>query len=165
MDNAILKLKVISKLADYEHGQYKLNVQSGDPIIERVTLMSSFMRYFSGESRYKTIFYVNRIYFECEQLVDLYIDSRSLDFEKILSLQEVSVELETSVPGLEKLKLTYSADSTVSARIDILKGRVKRLVAKIEECIQTFANNDKRDVVQRFRDGARRGVDSNAETL
>lgn len=164
MDDAILKLKVISKLADYEHGRYKLNVQSGNPIIERVTLASSFFRYFSGESRYKTIFYVNKIYFECEQLVALYIDSKSLDFEKILSLQEVGAELEASIPGLEKLKLTYTADSTVSARIDILKARVWRLVSKIEECVQNFASKDK-DVVQRLRNDLRRRSDPDAETL
>ena len=147
MDEMILNLKVIGRLTD----KCTLNVSTGEPVIQQVGFVSSVVRFLSGESRTKTLEFVQKTFQTCESMVGMTLNStflqmskselitsyqRSRALEMVASLSAVSLALESSIKGLNALGGCYKDDFTICAKLDILKTKGERLVLSIAQSIE-----------------------------
>jgi hypothetical protein len=156
LEDIVLNLKVIAKLSDHRNEQFKLNVGTGEPVIQKITFFSPITRFFSGESRSKTLEFVTKTFQNCHHLVDMYLNSTYMEINKaktisqyqkskaqeiLTSLQSLSTELENSIGGLDALKETYTNDCTISARIEILKVKAQRMILTIAQAVEQVSNS------------------------
>ena len=154
-EDLILNLKVIAKLAEHETGKYRLNVRTGEPIIEKNGVFSFLTRFVNGESRVKTIDFITKTYHNCSHVVDLFLNSTFLQMSNptitgyqskkasdiVVCLGTIASELEQSFSGLDALKQAYTEDFTTCAKIDILQVKAQRMILQIAECVEQTKRN------------------------
>ena len=154
-DGVILNLKVISKLTvnDGEKNFLKrLYFGSGQPTICNVGWIPRWML---GESRNRTLSFVEKTYSSCFNLIEMYSGSNFLDCDntrqddvtlyqkgkagQILAvLSSLVKELEASTLGLCYLLKAYSVDSNFVARLEILRSKAQRsILATVRTVEQT----------------------------
>jgi hypothetical protein len=140
-DEIVFHLKIISKLSSAENQGSKLYVGSGVPCICKP---GWFPRRWSGESRTKTLLYLEKTYSSCFQLIDMHVHSTFLEamvepgeistYQRSKATEAVSVlnsivrEMESSISGLDALLSEYSDDSTFVSKVEIIKNKAQRLI-------------------------------------
>ena len=100
-------------------------------------------RYYSGDSRQKTLKFIKHVYKEterhCTEIVDLVNDNQQPkeNTEKLVNLYSL---IEASVRGLDRLNMTYSDDKLCAAKI-----------ATIKKNFQTYCDRTLKGTIDGFR--------------
>lgn len=100
-------------------------------------------RYYSGDSRQKTLKFIKHVYSEterhCTEIVDLVSDDQQSkeNTEKLVNLYGL---IESSVRGLDRLNMTYSDDKLCAAKI-----------ATIKKNFQTYCDRTLKGTIEGFK--------------
>lgn len=151
LEDTILKLKVISKITDYDSKCYRINVSTGKPIIQKIGFFSWVSRAITGESRVNTVDYIVKVFRQCSDLVHITITSTNMvlppnepitTYQRdkatniVASLRALSIELENSIGGLGAVQEAYVEDSTVCAQVELLKAKAQRMIIRISRKVE-----------------------------
>lgn len=153
LDKLLINLKIISKIQ--ENG--KLNTTSpGQISLEEQNMFSSFFRTLSGDSREKTIAFLNQLVDEVAVESDNIIRSPYFDeFDEtdvyqmnehqssVNDLRDLSAGLQNSKNGIVNLHATYKSDANASSRIEQIIRKITNQINKIEKILCHIQINDK----------------------
>jgi hypothetical protein len=151
LDETIIALKVLSKLRDYDSNQYRLNVVAGKFVIGRTWTFSSLTRMLTGQKRSRTVEHCKKMFDDSQYILNMNLQSTYLDIpdpsevtsvqqEKarsiITTVKNLSEEIEKALLGLEALQETYAGDSTICARLDLIRVQGQRMILMIANHVE-----------------------------
>ena len=151
LDETIISLKVLSKFRDYDTLHYRLNVVSGNFVIEKAGILSGFTRMMTGQSRSRTIDHIKKVFDDSQYLLQMNLQSAYLDIPEpasitnvqqekarsiLLTIKILSEEIERALKGLEALEETYGGDSTVCSRIELIRVHGQRMILTIADHVE-----------------------------
>lgn len=151
LDKIFINLKIISKIQ--ENG--KLNTTSpGQISLEEETMWTRLFRTLSGDSREKTISFLNQLLIDVKVSSDNiirsphfknYVESDMFQVKEhnasVNDLHRLSAELQNSKNGIVNLHSTYKSDANVSSRIEQIISKIDDQINKIENALN-FISED-----------------------
>jgi hypothetical protein len=114
VDHLLTSLKVISMIKE---GQ-KVCVRNGHLTLETQStgIITSIKRFIHGDSRNATIHYIKSVVHNSITVSKTYKNQESVD--------KIITGLKEALIGVDRLRVTYSDDATVSATLQILYNRI-----------------------------------------
>lgn len=164
LDNIFVNLRIISKIP--ENG--KLSTTSpGQVSLETDSYFSKVWRTLTGDSRNKTVKFLQRLISDATEISDNMINSlivnknlskqnndrvsidvniyRLNDYNKKLQqLKKLVRELRNSKKGIANLHITYSTDADVTSKIEEIIDKIESQVSKIEKAILLIEKDERK---------------------
>lgn len=151
LDNLLLELKIISNIKEFDKICIRKNIE-----IDAPHLLQSITRKINGDSRDKTISYINDVVMDIFKILDdllkkeminennivssstqlylnkdKYIQKYNFKDETISVYQKISQNLTHSITGLQNLKITYLNDISTTSKLDMLVVKIQNRISKI----------------------------------
>ena len=151
LDNLLLELKIISNIKEFDKICIRKNIE-----IDAPHLLQSITRKINGDSRDKTISYINDVVMDIFKILDdllkkeminennivssstqlylnkdKYIQKYNFKDETISVYQKISQNLTQSITGLQNLKITYLNDISTTSKLDMLVVKIQNRISKI----------------------------------
>ena len=151
LDNLLLELKIISNIKEFDKICIRENIEIDTPY-----LLQSISRKIHGDSRDKTISYVNDVVMNIFKILDdllkkeiineknivsssaqlylnkdKYIQKYNFKDETISIYQKINQNLTQSISGLQNLKITYLNDISTTSKLDMLIVKIQNRISKI----------------------------------
>lgn len=148
LDKLLLELKIISNIKEYDKICVRDNIMIDTPY-----LLQSVARTYNGDSREKSIKYIQKIIEEIFEILDNLLEEakkpitpqasihyysnkgqiESVNFkdETITIYQKTNQNLTESISGLQNLKITYLNDISTTAKLDMLIVKIQNRINKI----------------------------------
>lgn len=135
-------LEVLSMIKEED----KICIRNGHITIEKRThpIKTAFRRWVNNDSRRLTLMHINTLITESLQICS---ESRN-DSGKIWSIEQFCKHFTNSLEGLTNLQKTYTDDSAIVARLNVIRSLLIEEICKIKEykeqngelCIELFAS-------------------------
>ena len=148
LDKLLLELKIISNIKEYDKICVRDNIMIDTPY-----LLQSVARTYNGDSREKSIKYIQKIIDDIFEILDNLLEDaknplpthasihyysnksqmEKVDFkdETITIYQKTNQNLTESISGLQNLKITYLNDISTTAKLDMLIVKIQNRINKI----------------------------------
>ena len=146
MDDILLSLKIISKLPD--NGRLCKGIKN----IDESNFFTPVRRFIVGDGRKNTIddirTLIESIELKCQQMEEskyMEQDDSTPRYPKEFSvvmneMLMLSNEMQAALPGLEKLKSTYSYDLATSSNLEILMSKMESQIMRLHSYIRQTKN-------------------------
>ena len=120
-------LEVLSMIKEYD----KICIRDGHITIERKThpIKTAVRRWANNDSRRLTIMQINNL---ISQSLQLCLEARN-DSEKIWTIDQFCKHFTNILDGLSNLKKTYTDDSAIVARLNVISAMLIEEIGKIKE--------------------------------
>jgi len=122
INHILLDLEVIKQLEDYDKLGVLTLPGSTKLCVDTFGFTSSLTRWYNNFNREASIIYLEQLTNNIEKTTDFIISGQHN--EEGETLREA---IDSALIGLEKLKLTYSSDSIIAARIILIINKLKTL--------------------------------------
>ena len=132
INHILLDLEVIKQLEDYDKLGVLTLPGSTKLCVDSFGYRSSITRWYNNFNREASIIYLEQLTNNIEKTTDFIISGQHN--EEGETLREA---IDSALIGLEKLKLTYSSDSIIAARIILIINKLKTL----SKNLKNFTNN------------------------
>jgi len=136
-DSIILNLKVISKIP--KNGKLRNGTQGNLLILESEGYLQGLKRYLYGDSRSRAVDDILELITNVDSRINTSINSKFFNLKEsdeyrllISQMEQIYVELQHCIGGLDNLKKTYFDDVTTTSKIDIIIEKIKYIVSYIE---------------------------------
>jgi len=148
LDKLLLELKIISNIKEYDKICVRDNI-----MIDTPHLLQSVARTYNGDSREKSIKYIQKIIEEIFEILDnlleeakkpltgqssihyysnkSHINNINFKDETITIYQKTNQNLTESISGLQNLKITYLNDISTTAKLDMIIVKIQNRINKI----------------------------------
>ncbi len=130
VDGLLVNLKILGKIKDAE----KIDISADKIKLQGNTFYTSLIRFIKGDSRGKTIQFINEVITNSIDVLMQFVNStqmspynaNSYQYNKnYTSLVNLSIELKNCITGLESLKKTYDDDVHTVSQIEVIVNKIK----------------------------------------
>lgn len=155
LDKIYVNLKIISKIQ--ENGKIS-TISPGQITLESETYWTSFWRTLSGDSREKTVSFLQQLlndvmvqsdnmirspYFHNYDDTDMYqVNEHNMI---IGHLKKLSQEMQNSKKGIVNLHATYSDDASIASKLEEVIAKIETQIEKIEKALSFTKTPEKRN--------------------
>lgn len=149
IDRVLHDLKVIAAIRDND----KIYTQNGMLNLDHGGYMSSVNRYIKGEGRNKGILAINNVLSDAFAITDtnfrkieshFSVENRETMVQNMKSYHmicKIRRNVSDCLIGFKNLRATYSEDTSVTARIDVMKDRVTQSLREIDASLLSMKSN------------------------
>lgn len=126
LDRIIRQLRTITRLAKEHTWETKINTTTG--ALEPTSLRTSVCRYFRDDSRAKTLTMIQTSYAEAQDYLWLTRNAREGDEEVLRDRESLLSHMESSLKGVDELKITYKSDAAFTEELELEQEKVLRIL-------------------------------------
>lgn len=132
IDNILLNLKMISLIKP----QDKLYLEDGLIKIDTPKMMQGITRWMNDYSRSKTMDDIDILINATSVFVDENFRKDSRTEEDNRDCQKILVEVSKSVTGIQNLKITYTDDTYIQSKLDVINDKILEIKNKLSRSLQ-----------------------------
>lgn len=136
-ENTILNLKMISQIKSYD----KLYLENGLIKIDRPTILQGVNRWYKEYNRSTTTDDLDNVVLNVICITDKLLVKENVFLEENTLCQQILIEISNALKGLSNLKITYSNDTFITSKIDIIKDKLKARKDKIISSMKVTIND------------------------
>jgi len=132
IDNIILNLKMLSQIKPND----KLYTEEGQIRIDTPKLMQGIFRWFNDYSRSKTMSDLDTLIDNTLLFVKNNIKIENRTEEDNRHCQKILVEVSKSVSGIQNLKITYSDDTFIQSKLEVINEKLIEIKTELSRQLQ-----------------------------
>jgi len=132
VDNILLNLKMISLIKP----QDKLYLEDGLVKIDTPTIMQGINRWINDYSRLKTMDHIECLINATCRFVENNFNKTDRTEEDNRECQKILVEVSKSITGIQNLKITYTDDTFIQSKLDVIGENISEIKNKLSRSLQ-----------------------------
>ena len=133
LDNTFLNLKMLSEINEHD----KLYIEDKLLKIDSPYMLQGIMRWYHEYSRNKTLDYLDTIIKNINYIYDIISQKKTKNYNKEYEniLQNLLLNINLAIKGLTNLKITYKNDVYTKSKLDMIIGKFKTTLDRINNSI------------------------------
>jgi hypothetical protein len=132
IDSILLNLKMISLIKP----QDKLYLEDGLLKIDIPAMMQGIVRWINDYSRLKTMDDIEGLINATQSFVENNLKKQERSEEDNRECQKILVEVSKSIIGIQNLKITYTEDTFIQSKLDVISEKIDEIKNKLSRSLQ-----------------------------